>query len=437
MSRRRPSPARQPSLREHNLALVLGEVAASGPASRARIAAATGLTKATVSTLVDTLVAAGLLRESGGASTEMGAFGTMPARTARQVGRPGTAFSLASGPMGVGLEISVDYLATCTVDLAGDVRRREFVAEDLRGIGVEAALSRAATVLQVALADVVISGADLAGVCVAVPGLVDGRRGLLRLAPNLGWRDVPMLEELAERVGPAWPSGQARLDNEANLAALGEFWAGGHGLPGGAPLESFLHVSGEVGIGAAVVLDGAVFAGTRGFAGEIGHLPLDVGGPLCSCGSRGCLERYAGQEAILRRAGLDAAPRTSVGRPDGPIDELLRRAEAGDRRTREVLTEAGQAIGVGISVAINLVDVDTVLLGGIYARLAPWLVESVEKQLAERVLCAPWDPVRVVVGALGEDAAVRGAATRAVRSVLEDPSGWIADRSSVWPHDGR
>ena len=420
MSRPRSGPARQPSLREHNLALVLGEVAAAGPASRARIAAATGLTKATVSTLVDTLTVAGLVRE---------ADSPVLADTAAKVGRPGTALTLASGPVGIGLEINVDYLVICTVDLAGGVRRRELVAEDLRHIGVDATLARAASALRAAVEDIAASGCELAGACVAVPGLVDARRGLLRLAPNLGWREVPVLDELAARVGPAWPADRVRLDNEANLAALGELWAGGHRRPGGLPLESFLHISGEIGIGASVVLDGSVFAGTRGFAGEIGHFPLAVEGPSCGCGAHGCLETFAGQEAILRRAGLDDSPRTSVGRPDGPIDELIRRAEAGDRPTQAALAQAGRALGVAISVAVNLMDVDTVLLGGIYARLARWLTAAVEDQLAERVLSAAWSPVRLVVGALGGDAAVRGAAMRAVRPVLENPAVWIAARA--------
>lgn len=420
MARPRSAPARQPSLREHNLALVLTEVAAAGATSRARIAAATGLTKATVSTLVDSLVAAGLVRESGTPVT---------LEPVARAGRPGTALTLATGPAGIGLEINVDYVATCTVDLTGGVTRRELVAEDLRRTSVDTAVARAAAAVQAAVVDVRASGRDLAGIYVAVPGLVDARRGLLRLAPNLGWHDVPVLEELAARVGEVWPAGHARLDNEANLAALGELWAGDHRRPGGEPLESFLHVSGEIGIGAAVVLDGSVHAGTRGFAGEIGHLPLDADGPPCRCGSRGCLERYAGQEAILRHAGLDGSPRTSVGRSDGPIDELIRRAEGGDPATLAALTAAGHALGTGISIALNLVDVDTVVLGGIYARVARWLTPAVETELGRRVLSSAWDPVRVEVGGLGGEAAVRGAAMRAVRSVLENPAAWIATRT--------
>src|SRR5664279_1232971 len=427
MSDPRISPARQPSLREHNLALVLREVAARGELSRARIAAATGLTKATVSTLVDALAAAGLLHELG-------------PDAAVGVGRPGSSLALAGGPVGVGLEINVDYLATCTVDLTGAVRGRALVAEDFRAVGVAATLSRAAAALRSAVDDARDAGGEVAGVSVAVPGLVESSRGLLRVAPNLGWRDVPVLDELAARAGLDGPAGSAgalrgvreiplRLDNEANLAAVGELWSGGHVRADSGPLKSFLYVSGEIGVGAAIVLDGALFGGMRGFSGEIGHLPLDREGPLCRCGARGCLEQYAGQEAVLRRAGLAGQARTTTGRPDGPVQELLGLARAGDPHAIEAIREAGDALGTGIAVMVNLIDVDTVVLGGLYALLAPWLLESVQEQLRRRVLAARWDPVRVLVARLGADGAVRGAALSVVQGVIDDPAAWIAARA--------
>ena len=414
MSPPRSAPARQPSLREHNLALVLGEVVATGELSRARIAAATGLTKATVSTLVDALVSGGLLHELGPAAA-VGA------------GRPGSSLALAAGPVGIGLEINVDYLATCTVDLSGAVHRRELVAEDFRLSGPAASLARAATALRAAWDDAHAAGGVVAGVTVAVPGLVEASRGLVRLAPNLGWRDVEVLEQLRVRAG--LPGVAMRLDNEANLAALGELWGGAHRCADGGPLASFVHVSGEIGVGAAIVLDGVLFGGMRGFSGEIGHLPLDREGPPCRCGARGCLEQYAGQEALLQRAGLTRRAQTTTGRPDGPVEELLALARAGDPRVVAAIQEAGDALGTGIAVAVNLVDVDTVVLGGLYALLAPWLLEPVERQLRDRVLAAGWDPVRVLVARLGAEGAVRGAAMSVVRSVIDDPAAWIAGRS--------
>jgi len=398
------------------MALVLREVADCGEVSRARIAAATGLTRATVSTLVDVLVAAGLLRELG-------------PDAAGGVGRPGSSLALASGPVGIGLEINVDYLATCTVDLAGTVRRRELVADDFRAVPPQVALARAAVALQAAVEDALAAGDDVAGVSVAVAGLVEASQGLVRIAPNLGWRDVLVLDELAERTGLT--DLPMRLDNEVNLAALGELWSGDHRRDDGAPLASYVYVWGEVGIGAATLLNGELLRGSRGFGGEIGHMPLDRNGLRCECGARGCLEQYAGQEAVLRRAGLAEQARSSIGRPTGPIQELLALAQAGDSRAIESIRAAGDALGIGISVMVNVVDVDTVVIGGLYALLAPWLLAPIEEQLRSRVLSAKWDPVHVLVARLGVDAAVRGAAMSVVQGVIADPAGWIAAQAQM------
>jgi predicted NBD/HSP70 family sugar kinase len=454
MSALRGNPARQPSLREHNLALTLAEIADHGPTSRAGLASATGLTKATVSSLVDTLVAGGLAVETRA--------GGGPVR----VGRPGSPVGLAgNGPVGIGLEINVDYLATCTVDLAGTVRQRQLVTSDFRRGRVGAALDRAAGALGAALAAARDSGVPVAGVAVAVPGLVDhagGGGGLLRLAPNLGWRDVPVLDELRARARPAELPGQPpmTLDNEANRAALGELWCGGHRAADGGALRTFVHVSGEIGVGSGLVVDGHLFRGLRGFSGEIGHLPVATGAVgRCSCGSTGCLEQLAGQEAILRAAGLREPPPappeepesqrpeprqrdprhrraavglgTGNGSPDGPVGELVRRAGRGEAQALSAIADAGTALGTGISAVLNLVDADTVVLGGLYARLAPWLRPAVERELAARTLAAAWAPVQVLVSGLGGEAAVRGAAMSVVRNVIADPAGYLASPAAT------
>jgi predicted NBD/HSP70 family sugar kinase len=415
MSTLRTSPARQTSLREHNLALVLEEVADRGPSTRARIAAATGLTKATVSSLVDTLVANRLLDERG--------------LDAPAVGRPGTSLGLGSrGPVGIGLEINVDYLATCTVGLTGAVRSREVVTGDLRGVDVEAVLGRAAGLLRRAVDGAREAGVPVAGVAVAVPGLVDttddSTDEVLRLAPNLGWRDVDVLGRLRALAGDAAPP-RLRLGNEADLGALAELWCGGHEDDAGGRLDTFVHVSGEIGVGAGLVLDGALLTGRRGFSGEIGHLTV-AAGPPCGCGSSGCLERLAGQEAILRRAGLESAPGTAIGSPEGPLGELVRRCEAGRPDAVEAVEAAGAVLGRGVAAILNLVDLGVVVLGGIYAPLSPWLRGPVEAELAARVLAAAWAPPRVLVSGLGGEAAVRGAAMSVVREVIADPAAYLA-----------
>ncbi|SCG44352.1 ROK family protein [Micromonospora halophytica] len=399
---------RQGSLRELNLAVVLGRIAtADRPPSRAAIASDTGLTRATVSAVVDDLIAGRLVVE---AEPEPRAGAGRPARGLRLAG---------DGPAGLGLEVNVDYLAACVVDLTGQVRHHEMHRADLRPLSPGDALARLVELAGRARTAADRQGLTLAGATLAVPGLVDAH-GLVRLAPNLGWREVDVPALLAGHpalTGTVADGPALTVDNEANLAALGEL----HATPGTA---SFLHVSGEIGIGAGIVLDGALFRGARGWSGELGHVPVDPAGPRCRCGARGCLETYAGQEAILAAAGLAGA--------DLPADTAARRladlAGAGDRATLDALRAAGTALGVAVSGVVNLLDLDTVVLGGGYATLAPWLRPPVAAELADRVLTAAWSPVTVRAAALGPESAAVGGAGSVVRRIITRPSGWLGRR---------
>ncbi|MCM0676354.1 ROK family transcriptional regulator [Micromonospora phytophila] len=400
---------RQGSLREWNLAVVLGRIAAADhPPSRAGLAAETGLTRATVSAVVEDLVAGRLVTEAE-PTPRTGA------------GRPARGLVLAAdGPAGLGLEVNVDYLAACVVDLAGRVRHHTVHRADLRPLTPAEALRRLVELATRARAEAAREGLTLAGAALAVPGLVDDA-GLVRLAPNLGWRDVPVPALLAGH-----PPLTASVDgvpplvveNEANLAALGELHAG----PDGA--ASFLHISGEVGIGAGIVLDGSLFRGARGWSGEIGHIPLHPDGPACRCGGRGCLETYTGQEAILAAAGLAGADLPA----DTATTRLAELAEGGEPAVLRALHHAGSALGVAVAGVVNLLDLDTVVLGGGYAPLAAWLRPPVLTEISHRVLTAAWSPVTVRPAVLGAEAAAVGAAGSVVRRILARPAGWLTHR---------
>jgi predicted NBD/HSP70 family sugar kinase len=391
-------PVRQRSLWQHNLALVLRHVGAATPISRAEVAAATGLTRATVSSLVEDLLRADLVAEVAPAP-----------RTG--AGRPATGLVLsASGPAGLGLEINVDFLAAAVVDLTGAVRHHVVHRVDQRDRPPTAVLADVAR-----LAADAVNGVDLtvAAARLAVPGLVDGD-GLVRVAPNLGWRDVDVRGPLL--AASHWPGLPVAVDNEANLGALGE-------LAAAPQLSNFLYISGEVGIGAGVVLDGALFRGAHGWSGEIGHVTVAPGGPLCRCGARGCLERYAGQEAILRAAGIPTDPSLSADVAVGRIADL---AAAADPAVLDALRGAGTALGIAAAGVVNLLDVDTVVLGGSFAALADRLGSHVERELRERVLTAGWSPIGVRASALGAAATVIGAAGSVVRDIRATPATWIS-----------
>lgn len=388
-------PGSQSGLRRHNLALVAHAVAARGEISRAAVAAEVGLTRATVSTLVDELLGAGLLVE----------LGTQRPGT---VGRPGTALALNdSGPAGIGAEVGVDHLAACAVDLRGVVRVRASVEAHNRDRPPADVLRELTALIGDVQTEAENLGLRAAGLTVAVPGLVGRDRRTVVRAPNLGWENVQV---------PA-PAG---IDNEANLGALAELWLGGHDTA----VTDFIHVSAEIGIGAALIVDGQLFRGARGFAGELGHVPVHPNGPRCSCGARGCLEQYAGEEAVLRAAGIPPEQ-------PGALKALHAAAADADPAALKALAAAGQAFGIALSGAVNLLDPQAVVLGGPLAELAPWLRPSLERELTHRVTDRQWPAEALLVSRLGRDGVLLGAAYSAVRGVLDDPQGYAQALSTA------
>jgi predicted NBD/HSP70 family sugar kinase len=246
---------------------------------------------------------------------------------------------------------------------------------------------------------------------VAVPGLVDVE-GRLAVAPNLGWTDVRVAGLLREALED--PAFEVRVENEANLGALAELAEGA-----GRGLSDFVYVSGEIGIGAGVVLGGELFRGASGFAGEFGHLTIDPFGPPCGCGGRGCLERLAGQEALLRLAGWDPRMRCAGARPEWPGSMLAEGARGGHAKTLEALSQVGHTLGIAVASLANLLDPEAVLLGGYFAPLAQWLREPMEAELETRALAGRRMRCRVLPASLGGEAAVRGALAASRRAALD------------------
>ncbi|MGI5492919.1 ROK family protein [Microtetraspora malaysiensis] len=426
---------RHDAMRARNLALVLGEVSARGSVTRAALAEITGLAKTTVSKLIADLIEAGLVVETG-------------IVRAGERGRPGMEVQVSGlSVAAIGLEINVDYLAAHVVDLSRSVRLRRTQPVDNRLASPGDVIANLQHLALSAVDEAVDIGLRVVGGVLAVPGTVDLATGTVRRAPNLGWRDVPLLSLLRM----PFPM---RVDNEANLAVLGELWFGaGH--------RDFLHVSGEIGVGAGLVVRGELFRGFRGFAGELGHMVVSPGGPSCHCGGQGCLERYAGQDALLSAAGLapttpssgpgrDAAqlptsPRTpsvpeqgpgcpapavsnspsTPGRPGAGIAELLRRLEAGDSDALAACERAGWALGIALTSAVNLVDPERIVLGGIYAPLFPWIGGVVAETLAARLGEMREVVPSVEVSRLGTEAAPLGAAGQVIQQIIADPAGLL------------
>jgi predicted NBD/HSP70 family sugar kinase len=254
-------------------------------------------------------------------------------------------------------------------------------------------------------AEASLAGIEILGGGLAVPGLVDAASGSVSSAPNLNWQHVDL--EL-DGLLPAAPLG-TELHNEANCAALGELWYG-HGLD----FRDYLFVSGEVGVGGGLVIGSRLFSGPHGQAGEVGHVVVEPSGPDCSCGGRGCLETFAGQDAIFAAAGI--APGAASVR----LSRLAERLDAGDAAATSAVERAGRYLGIAAASTARLMDLSAVVLGGHFSRMGPWIAPAVVRSLTDH---APGvvSPARVAVSELGQSAALLGAGGSALRSVLAAP----------------
>ncbi len=360
--------------------------------TRARLAADSGLTKASVSSLVADLLESGLVREDS------------LARDGER-GRPGTGLMLNPARGVLAAEINVDHLAVGVLDFAGELTFHESVERRNRGSGPAEILPLLVDMAERAATAAAASGVELLGGELTVPGLVDTERNVVLTAPNLGWTGVDLSEELP-RLLPGAPFGVS-LSNEANSAALAELWHG-HGRT----FRDFLYVSGEVGVGGGLVIDSRLFSGPQGHAGEIGHIVVHPEGPRCACGGRGCLETFAGQDAIYSAAGIEQdAPR---------MGRLLHRLSDGDEGAVAAVDRAGQYLGIAVASTARVANVSAVVLGGHFAALEEWIAPALCRSL-DHYAPGLVPGGNVAFSGLGRTGALVGAAATSVRRILASP----------------
>jgi predicted NBD/HSP70 family sugar kinase len=395
---------RSETIRRANLSSIVRELHAAGPMSRSGLVARTGLTRSAIRGLIGELVAGGLVWEGRAAR-----LGTP--------GRPSPLVCAApEGAVVLALDIEVDSLAAALVGLGGEILEHVRINRRRGHSSVVAIVDDLAE-----LAGIVRSRRPEAlqeiGIGVAVPGVVRRADGLVSMAPNLGWTDQPLGDRLVRVLGDDVPIFVA---NDADLGALAE---ARRGVAAG--VDHVLFISGEVGVGGGLIVDGRPFEGVAGYGGEIGHLPVNPRGRVCSCGGIGCWETEVGAMSLLRRAG-----RSPRGGRAG-MDALLRDADAGSTRALAALQETGRWLGIGLSGLVNVLNPRLVVFGGLFQRIHPYVAAIVDAELDRRTLRAPRRLVRVVAGSLGAEAPLVGAAELALEPVLADPALWLRGRSDM------
>ncbi|MFD6282124.1 ROK family protein [Streptomyces sp. NPDC060209] len=371
------TPGSQTSLHRANLERVVRAVRMAGSLTQAEIARSTGLSAATVSNIVRELKDGGTVEV-----TPTSAGG----RRARSVSLSGDA----------GIVIGVDFGHTHLRVAIGNLAH-QVLAEESEPLDVDASsaqgFGRAEQLVNRLIETTGISPGKVIGVGLGVPGPIDVESGTLGSTSILpGWTGINPSQELAGRLGvPVY------VDNDANLGALGELvWGSGRGV------RDLAYIKVASGVGAGLVIDGTIYRGPGGTAGEIGHITLDESGPVCRCGNRGCLETFTAARYVLPLL------KPSHG-PDLTMERMVQLAREGDPGCRRVIGDVGRHIGSGVANLCNLLNPSRVVLGGSLAEAGELVLAPIRDSVSRYAIPSAARQLSVLPGALGARAEVLGA----------------------------
>lgn len=405
---KQPRTGNQALVREINLAAIMNNLRKHAPISRADLADLTGLNKTTVSSLIQELSDLQFVREVG-------------LNVSAGTGRPGILLELNpnAGYM-ISAEIGVDFIAVMCANFAVESvwQHKETTTPKM---GHQAIIDRALTLLHRAANAGGKAYPALLGVVVGVPGLVDQRDGAVLFAPNLGWQNIPLRAQLEQSFGP-----RVFVNNEANLAVLGEYYFGA-----AQGSHEVLYVSAGVGLGGGIIHDGQLCNGSTGFAGEFGHMTMDAEGEVCNCGNRGCWETQASQSALFRyiRQAITEEKCASLltGATLSNLDELtvplvVEAARAGDAVAQEALNRVGCYLGIGIASLVNALNPELVVFGGILSLASDFLLPVIHAQLEQRALRWNENAVKVTLSQHQLNSCMMGGLATIYQSVLTKPT---------------
>ena len=289
--------------------------------------------------------------------------------------------------------------------ISGDDRRPSRASD-----GLDATIETLLASLAHACSEAGVEASALRGLGVATPGWVDTERGIVPAAPQLiGWRDVPLVEMLQERLGLT-----VRLENDANAAALGE-----NAFGAGRGTRHMLYITVSTGVGAGIIVDGRLYGGAKGSAGEIGHTIVDPSGPPCGCGKHGCLESLSSGTAIARRAAQaadrgDSAALAGIREREGRLGarQVADAARQGDAASIAIYEEAGYFLGIALANAVNLLSPEAIILGGGVMRAKDLFLPRAEETMRDLALDEPLKYMRLAEAELGDRAGVMGMIAR-------------------------
>ncbi len=404
------------TIKAHNLSAILRMLLRHGHISRVRLARLTGLSATTITNLVADLLAQGVVVEDE--------EGWPDEKQRRGVGRPQVALRLVpEARYAVGVHIGVGSVRVAVTDLLGRPWPVLSLDHPLEH-SPEEVLTATARMVREALAQGGVEPSRVLGIGIGASGLVDPATGVNVVAPNLGWREVPIRDWFASQLGLP-----VRVDNNVRAMALGEAL---FGL--GQDVYSLAFVYARVGVGAGIVVDGQLYHGGGAGAGEIGHMTiLPDGGDVCRCGNRGCLETLVSEPVITRLAEQIARQETQgllaacLREAEGPIlERILAAARAGDAATRAMLEARARYMGIALANLIDILNPELIVLGGIFSQGEDLLLPPLIATIRQRAFANLGDKVRLQTSGFGQDAGVIGAAALALQAFFyQHPEGIV------------
>ena len=391
-------------VKSHNLSTVLSVLRQHGTASRVHLAELTGLSTTTISNLVSELLEQGVVAEDG----------LIKPTPNQGAGRPRTSLRLVpEARHAVGIHIGVGQIRVAIADLSARLLTYLSWDHPLDRPAVEVLRDTGALVDE-AISQSGVERETVIGVGVGASGLVNPHTGVNVMAPNLGWREVPIRDWLVQQLGLP-----VCVDNNARTMALGEALFGPD-----KDVHALAFVYARIGVGAGFVVGGRLYRGSAAGAGEIGHTTMiPEGGQPCRCGNSGCLETLVSEPAIVRLAETLAARdpegilATHLQREQGSaMERILSAARAGDQTTLSMLEERARYMGIALANLVNVLNPDLIVLGGICAQGEDLLLPSIEKVMRQRAFANLGAQVQIKVTSFGPQAGVVGAAALALSS---------------------
>ncbi|WP_106532380.1 ROK family protein [Planomicrobium soli] len=377
-------------VKEGNKSLVMEMIKNESPISRAAVASQTGLNKGTVSSLVADLMDDHLIYESGPGVSSGGR-------------RPVMLLFNGSAGHSIGIDLGVNYLLGILTDLEGNIIEKKEL--NFKNHSYEEIEKKLFEVIDLLTSIAPPSPHGIIGIGVGVPGIVD-TNGSILLAPNLNWKNVNLKTVIETKYRLP-----VIIENEANAGAYGEKQFGV-----GQESENIIYVSAGIGIGVGLILNGSLYKGANGFSGELGHMTIQVDGPVCRCGNQGCWELYASEQALIAKAAQLNLPVPA--KQELELTTLISLAENGNQEIITLFEEVGDLLGVGINNIINTFNPQQVIIGNRLASSNRWLEESLNKRVSKQALWFQQNDLQISFSELSTLSAALGVSAFSIENFI-------------------